>query len=278
MAIFAGFFLLQADSLPADSAAVAQVSYDTGAIVLVAGVLAVLAFLFFLQTHYANRIEQSSYVGEQIRRVLHADERERILSTIDEAWEEGRYHRDVVNDPEWRSQHPLPEPDDDIQDSFQVQEARRQVVERGRIGSLPPGREDRKGVREYVNELRSWSEETVHEEARRRRGEDRQRSEGEAKNESSRALGSLDLAALRGKGPEFVLQFTAVVTIIFAVIALGILQQLSPEQAGTILAAVAGYVLGQATSQRQTPENKPAPAPSPDRNSAPSGATPPLEE
>src|SRR5271166_4742589 len=51
-----------------------------------------------------------------------------------------------------------------------------------------------------------------------------------------------------GRGPSFVLEFTAIVVIIFAAVTLGILGVLSGQQIGTLLAAIAGYVLGKATS------------------------------
>jgi hypothetical protein len=58
----------------------------------------------------------------------------------------------------------------------------------------------------------------------------------------------VDIAVFRGRGPSFVLEFTAVVVIIFAAMILGVLDKLHAEQLGTLLAAIAGYVLGRATA------------------------------
>ena len=60
---------------------------------------------------------------------------------------------------------------------------------------------------------------------------------------------SVDFSALRGRGPEFVLEFTAIIVIIFAAVILGIGNVLGNEQIGTLLAAIAGYVLGKAASR-----------------------------
>lgn len=69
-----------------------------------------------------------------------------------------------------------------------------------------------------------------------------------ARKQAKRGL-DIDFSALRGRGPEFVLEFTAVVVIIFAAVMLGILNILKNEQIGTLLAAIAGYVLGRATTR-----------------------------
>jgi hypothetical protein len=48
----------------------------------------------------------------------------------------------------------------------------------------------------------------------------------------------------------FVLEFTTIIFIVFAVLALGLLGVLTSEPIATILAAIAGYVLGKSTSVR----------------------------
>src|SRR6266436_3655483 len=69
----------------------------------------------------------------------------------------------------------------------------------------------------------------------------------EAEEAADRAA-DVDIAVFRGRGPTFVLEFTAVVVIIFAAMILGILGKLMSDQLGTLLAAIAGYVLGRATA------------------------------
>jgi hypothetical protein len=70
-----------------------------------------------------------------------------------------------------------------------------------------------------------------------------------AKAQADRAL-DVDFSALRGRGSEFVLEFTTVVVIIFAAVILGVLRVLDTQQIGTLLAAIAGYVLGRASRGR----------------------------
>jgi hypothetical protein len=86
----------------------------------------------------------------------------------------------------------------------------------------------------------------------------------------AKLLLNVDFSALRGRGPEFVLEFTAVVVIIFAAVILGVLGVLDSNQIGTLLAAIAGYVLGKGTSRSQaapppspSPPTPPPPAPAP---------------
>lgn len=71
----------------------------------------------------------------------------------------------------------------------------------------------------------------------------------------------VDMGIFRGRGPAFVLEFTAIVVIIFAAVILGILGPLDGQQIGTLLAAIAGYVLGKATADtkkddKSAPSNK----------------------
>jgi PASTA domain len=62
-------------------------------------------------------------------------------------------------------------------------------------------------------------------------------------------LPSMDVSSFGG-GWVFVLEFTTIIFIVFAVLALGLLGVLKSEPIATILAAVAGYVLGKSTSIR----------------------------
>jgi hypothetical protein len=73
----------------------------------------------------------------------------------------------------------------------------------------------------------------------------------EAVRQAKRAL-HIDFSSLRGRGAEFVLEFTAVVVIIFSAVILGVLDILQQEQIGTLLAAIAGYVLGRATTRARS--------------------------
>src|SRR5262245_31394560 len=62
-------------------------------------------------------------------------------------------------------------------------------------------------------------------------------------------LPTMDVSSFGG-GWVFVLEFTTIIFIVFAVLALGFLGVLKSEPIATILAAIAGYVLGKSTSTR----------------------------
>ena len=70
----------------------------------------------------------------------------------------------------------------------------------------------------------------------------------DAKMASDRAA-DVDISIFRGRGPTFVLEFTAIVVIIFSALILGVLEKLGSDQIGTLLAAIAGYVLGRSKDQ-----------------------------
>jgi len=64
---------------------------------------------------------------------------------------------------------------------------------------------------------------------------------------------SIDISLLGG-GWAFLLEFSTVIVIIFTVLSLRILKVLEGREIATILAAIAGYVLGKATSNTKQPE------------------------
>lgn len=95
---------------------------------------------------------------------------------------------------------------------------------------------------------------------------DLDKAKKDAQAQAKRAL-QVDFSALRGRGPEFALEFTAIVIIIFAAVILGVIGGLTSQQIGTLLAAIAGYVLGKGAARGgsgqqlevsvKTPEGKP---------------------
>jgi ABC-type multidrug transport system fused ATPase/permease subunit len=99
----------------------------------------------------------------------------------------------------------------------------------------------------FKSEAEKW-EEKVQSEAASRYETALEQAHKVAKERAGRAI-KVDFSALRGKGSEFVLEFTTIVVIIFAAIVLGVLQELESNQIGTLLAAIAGYVLGRATTR-----------------------------
>jgi len=69
----------------------------------------------------------------------------------------------------------------------------------------------------------------------------------EAAQRAKDIVQTTDASVLYGLGPQFVLEFTALIVIIFSAVILRVLSRLDKQQIGTLLAAIAGYVLGRAT-------------------------------
>jgi hypothetical protein len=78
---------------------------------------------------------------------------------------------------------------------------------------------------------------------------------------------SMDISLLGG-GFSFILEFSTVIVLIFALVTLGIIGILEGREIATILAAIAGYVLGKASATGTKPtETKPV-EPAPDKQQA----------
>jgi hypothetical protein len=118
---------------------------------------------------------------------------------------------------------------------------RRKEIEEKKKEYFQQRREFRKKADEWVRKAQAW--------AHQRYEEDLEKVKKLAAEQAKRAMGGADFSAIRGRGPEFVLEFTAVVVIIFAAVILGVGGILTNEQIGTLLAAIAGYVLGKATTR-----------------------------
>jgi hypothetical protein len=216
--------------------------------------LAVLASLFFWAFYWNGRVEATSYVGELLGEALYSAERQRLLKLIEEAWDRHTYHVKAMKDEMWRSNHTYPAPPALIAHSWVVQSAIRNLEQHGFVGTSPPGfgltSDEEKETSDYLSRLREWADTALENRATSLYDNDVLTREQEARNASQRILGGIDLTILRGVGPEFILQFTAIVTIVFVVLLLGTIGNLASDQAGTILAAIAGYVLGQTTRTR----------------------------
>ncbi len=220
---------------------------------LVVFVLLVLGYLFWVMIVYSNRIAQTGPLGIQIVDALNEVRRQRVMKSLGEKWDAGEYHKEVLSDQVWMSEHASPAIPDELEGDWASRDARRQLRQRGRIGTLPPGYEDepeqiKKLSESYLATLRGL-EEIYDAEARRRFAEEQRTLLAPQMRADKSIIRYFDFPSVAGQGPEFVLRFTALVTIIFAVIALSILGLLDPDQAGTILAAIAGYVLGQASAR-----------------------------
>jgi len=252
--------------------------YSQEAVILVILVITLLAGLFWFLLHYYRRREMAGYYGQVYGDSVENFEYRRKLLPVTEKWEIRDYHEEIKREKIF----PEPEPDSELiklaieldrQDEIRTStdifrrnqrtdpwDTRAPSASRAGLGG--PGRgkqgehetEKDKNFRKLLNvwnsELHKWKE-NIDSEAYKRYDADRKKASKKAKELSKSATGDIDLSALRGRGSAFILEFTALVIIIFASVILGILERLGEEQIGTLLAAIAGYVLGKATTESQ---------------------------
>ena len=101
----------------------------------------------------------------------------------------------------------------------------------------------RRERKEKYKRMRSWEIEERKIYAKRKKAiEENARAEAEA------SIPQMEISLLGG-GFSFLLEFSTVIVIIFAIIILGVLGTFEGKEIATILAAIAGYVLGKASSQ-----------------------------
>jgi len=119
------------------------------------------------------------------------------------------------------------------------------------VFKAPPGesdayikqlRADHESQKEAMIKFKEWAEE----EERLFEKEKRKIKEKALKRADKRIPKSMDISLLGG-GFSFILEFSTVIVIIFSVVILGIVGILEGREISTILAAIAGYVLGKAT-------------------------------
>jgi hypothetical protein len=82
------------------------------------------------------------------------------------------------------------------------------------------------------------------------------KAETEAESRAAKKIPQSIDASLLGGGWGFLLEFSTVIVIIFALVVLGISQIVPGKDISTILAAVAGYVLGKASAAAQKDQGK----------------------
>jgi hypothetical protein len=230
--------------------------------------LALLGLLFWLLLKWSHRLDQSSYLGAVYRESVVDFEYKRLAVIPTDKFQANEYHQMVMRDKEWLQNHPRPKHPQGFADPWLGIPGNRRPGGGGLgtgtppPGSGPPGiiertpeaqkafEESQRALQEYQSKSFSWEQEVDYE-ARTRYERDLAQARKDAEVRAATA-GDVDLSALRGRGAEFVLEFTTVVVIIFAAVVLGVLDILGTEQIGTLLAAIAGYVLGRATSRAKT--------------------------
>lgn len=236
--------------------------YSPESVGVVAGVFVLLALLFVLLFWWSNKLDQAGYLGSLYRDTLEEIEYGRLVTALREKLEKGQYHQEVEQDSEWLKQYPEPLPPPELQEVgyWEMPDWGRTDPFSGygtSTGTGGPGGplptldpKVQQLQREHYQKVQAWRRQ-VNIEATRRYRQELSEGRQKAKEQAGRAV-SVDLSVLRGRGSEFVLEFTTVVVIIFAAVALGVLRILDTQQIGTLLAAIAGYVLGRATSRTQT--------------------------
>ncbi len=254
--------------------------YSPESVYLVASLFVLLGFIFVLMMWYSNRMERTSYLGSIYRESVRDFEYNRYSGAYTEKWKGDGYQRDVMKDLKWLKDNPKPPPppsQQEISDEALIWSKGSPNLRPGtwltglpgmsttdNLGGPPPPpgeppkketEEERQNLQDqfknYIKEVKKWYE-VVYNESNRRYNEDLDKATKQADERAKKAI-DVEWGVLRGRGAEFVLEFTAIVVIIFAAMSLGILGILNPEQIGTLLAAIAGYVLGKASSRSREP-------------------------
>ena len=247
-----------------------------------------LAYLFYLVFRWSQRNEQASYLGVVYQDTVFEFEFGRRKARVDKKRREGEYRRQALSqdDPLQKNFGKNPP---SLKPELRIYIKRRRSTGSGGLITTPPGLEssDKDGyttIRDggstnpfaesesYVIDLAEMTDEerSLYEQYKTDYGNYRKEQDelyqrlasleeelyqkeldvARKKAEAAAKLAAdVDISIFRGRGPTFVLEFTAIVVIIFSAVILGIIRILGAEQIGTLLAAVAGYVLGRSTSR-----------------------------
>jgi len=214
---------------------------------VVGGILLVLSILFYLLISYSSRLENSNYLGTVFRDTVEETEFRSLAGPYREKWADFGYHKHAERDPE-------------VQRRIKEAESGRHRPAQAQAAGTGSGEETLHivgtGSGSYVVGTGTGSgyHEEVERQARKNYNADLDKARERAKDRAGRVVGGIDLNAIRGRGPEFVLEFTAVVVLVFAVVILGLLHVLESQPIATLLAAIAGYVLGRASTRKQGAE------------------------
>ena len=257
---------------------IAQYSMQSSLLVL--GFIFLLAFLFYILFWWSNQLDQTSYLGGVFWETIRDTEWGRIKSTCRDKLAKGEYQQEVKGDMDWLKDNAEPSLDPDIEVLLQdsqypyyydnynpydpIEQTSMPHIDSSSTTNLyntpktELTEEQKKIYQNYKKELVVW-ERKVKKEAISRYHKDLTSGFEKAKERANDAA-AINLGVFRGKGTEFILEFTTVVVIIFAAVILGILQILDTQQIGTLLAAIAGYVLGRATTRTKEGTTTTAPS------------------
>jgi hypothetical protein len=272
-----------------------QSGVSDGPYFLATGLLLLLAVLFFFVFNWMQRLEKTSYMGRIYADMVQDLEYNRRKARLERKRAEGEFDRQAMHKLRHKYQQVMESkpPWPQVLDQYRV----RANSESDRPGGGQAGvttlsddagiYADRRNAWEDAPEIyldlsgapkehkdlatKYWAENRAYEDARRKLRLERHNLEIQlydaeldgVSNDAKRAAkreADIDVGAFRGRGPTFVLQFTAVVVIVFLAVLLGVVDVLDNQQIGTLLAAVAGYVLGRsADSAGSAPEARGVP-------------------
>lgn len=251
------------------------------AITVIVIMVGLLAWVFWLFIHFGRRLSERGYLGPLTSDALARAEISRIEDDLREDLRKGVYVTSInVRDDDFKRRYGIPldtepptlVPGVTIDDSGNV--LRRdfgwEYPEEARLGTgsgdepinRDPTEEERKQIeqekerrrrerdrREEERKIRERYREAYEEEQLRLYREELLRERNAARERARALVPDIDVSSFGG-GWIFVLEFTTIIFIVFAALALGFVAVLSSEQIGTILASIAGYVLGKSATFR----------------------------
>lgn len=262
-----------------------SIEYSLFSFLIVIALIVILGILFILLIWWSNKLDQAGYLGTMYRDTIYEIEWKRRKEAIEQKKNNGEYRKEAESNEKWLTEDIkpiLPELDPGIailRQNFNperkapynpyVQSAMSSQYESSSYSSYDLDFEQQfenslinVGLKDtytnYKKDLYTYGIK-VEKEAEALYRRELQEGQKKANAQANDAV-SIDMGVIRGKGSEFVLEFTTVVVIIFAAAILGVLQVLGTEQIGTLLAAIAGYVLGRATTKTKEGTTTTAPS------------------
>jgi hypothetical protein len=276
----------QSGGIAPESEPKAPPTYSTEAVVIAGLMIVVLGFLFFLQLSYSHRLEQTTYLGEVFRdsvlrfesdrlEIPHREKRDKHgylqeaaenepppsldtrVQQLDQKWGHGQlqFVRDrVINeslglDPWNPGGGTTTNPYEASSTGYLLESRKPGGNEASPDNKDPEWLEYQQRVGDFRHSLQEWKQK-ITKNAHTAYENDLVQERLKAEEHTKRAINTTEASVLRGQGPQFVLEFTALIVIIFLALVLGVLGRLGNEQIGTLLAAMAGYVLGKSTAAR----------------------------
>jgi len=206
-------------------------------IITLAACLACIWMVFF----FGRRVQTSAYLRESLVEVAKQQELKALLHEL--------YDRAVSGPLD-----PTDSPPDEFGPPAQLWTEHIYVPYQERLGREPYGDESQKEREKRLEALEKCKAWEIAE--RERYGKLHQEAETKAQERAKKRIPkSMDISLLGG-GWAFLLEFSTVIVIIFVLVILGILGTLEGREISTILAAIAGYVLGKATTGARQPQRE----------------------